>query len=129
MGKYDTTSYWSESQAKFVQVEEMAMPYAKNVLRKCLREDGEEFAGSNLCKALMDRLMPSKIVLTTLLRTKGRASYLTNPDDSKTVTRDKAMFRAIAKKIGVPIEIEVNGDFVEASCEPVGEEVRVTKCV
>lgn len=119
---YETSAYWSESQKQFVQVGEMPMPYAKNVFRKLMREDADTFVGSVLCKALMDRLMPSKAVLTTLLRTKGAAAYLTNPDDKKALAADKRMFQSIAKKIGVPVHTELNGDFLEATCEPIGEE-------
>lgn len=123
---YDSTYYYSESQQKHIHVDEMVLPYARNVLKKCLREDAKAFAGSPLCNALMARLMPSNGVIKTLLATKGKVAVLVNEADlQKSVKAEKARIRRIADKIGADVEFTLTGDFLEATCEPVGEEAHV----
>lgn len=124
---FGTDTHWSESQKQFIPVATMPLPYARNVLRKLLREYQDEFAGSPLCDALMSRLQPDKSELKRLLGQHGAAAFLVVPEDAASVRRARAMFSRIGKELGVPITTHLKEDFLEATCEPVPVKATVTR--
>lgn len=121
---FSTTKYWSESQKQLIDVAEMPLPYALNVFRKLMRDHPDEFAASHLAQTLMNRLRPSAGVLKSLLASKGEASFLLSDAEAKT---RRAMFYRIGKKLGVTVTTEIKGPFMVATCEPVGEQVKVNR--
>jgi len=130
MEKYGSAQYFSESQKQFVHVDAMALPYARNVFQKLMRDDHEAFEGSLLAKALVDRLCPSDGIMQTLFATKGEVSYwIGYTTDGAEINHVRKRMYAVGKKLGVKVETEKDdkGDWLVARCEPVGMSVKVTR--
>lgn len=131
MEKYGSAQYWSESQKQFIHVDAMALPYARNVFAKLMRDDQAAFEGSLLNKALVDRLCPSDGVIQTLLATKGEVSYWIGytEGDGNEIQSIRKRFYAVGKKLGVKVTTEKDdkGDWLVARCEPIGMSVNVTR--
>lgn len=113
----DLDLYWSESQRQFIAVNDMALPYARNVYAKLLREHGDAFKDSTLAVALATRLIPSDDDVRGTLLGKGAVSvYAPGP---KEAARTRARLRRIGAKAGVKVTTHRKQDFVEGNCTPV----------
>lgn len=122
---FDTPLYWSESQKAFIGVDAMALPYAMNVYKKCLREHEQEFVGSVLQKTLLTRLAPSRGVAKTVLAARGECAYARFAGASDEAIR--RFFYSIGKALGVKVATEIKGEFIIATCEPVDLQVNVNR--
>jgi hypothetical protein len=109
--------YYSESQARWLKVSDLPLPYVRNIFFKMAQYD--DFAGSPLCNALLRRLRPPPVRLYDMLRLNGIASYWLAEethlwDDPKAV---RAKFYRLGKDLGRKVKTHKNGDFLEAECE------------
>lgn len=111
MGQFDMPVYFSESQQQNVRVEEMPLPYARNVLLKLYEEDG--FEGSALQEALFKRLIPPQSEIENLLRFGGIASIYAPSNPARMAARSK--FRRAGKRIGKKVRTHQHGEFIEGS--------------
>jgi hypothetical protein len=119
---FSTNMYFSESQRQLISVDQMAMPYARNVLVKLLREYPDDFIGSVLHQTLYQKLRPAPAELLSLLRGTGAASYFCPHVADEKKAREK--FYKLSKRVGRPIHTHKNGDFIEATMEP--DEVNIS---
>lgn len=108
---FDLPVYFSESQQQNVRVEEMPLPYARNVLLKLHDQDG--FKGSALQEALIKRLIPPQDEVENLLRFEGIASIYAPSNQARSAARSK--FRRAAKRIGKKVRTHQKADFIEGS--------------
>lgn len=119
---YDSnTHYFSESSQTWVRIEDLPLPHIRNIF---LKHSGNwAFHESPLCIALATRLTPTPGICKTLLATKGKCSYWCPIKAEEKKVR--SMFRRIGKRIGTEVATTRVGEFIEATCEPVGEVVHV----
>lgn len=113
--------YFSESSQEWLLIADLPLPYVRNVFLKHTNREG--FANSPLAHALAVRLTPSRGMCKTLLATKGICSYWCPVKSEERKVR--AMFYRLGKRLGVPVETRRVGEFLEATCEIVGEVVQV----
>jgi hypothetical protein len=106
---FDQPVYFSESQQQLIHVEDMPLPYARNVLNKLSDEEG--FDGSVLQDALYAHLMPSPDELIVLLLDNGAASFYCPPHAKENTIR--TIFYRVGKRIHKRILTHKNGDFIE----------------
>jgi hypothetical protein len=133
-GKYDSAQYFSDSQKQFIPVSSMALPYARNVFAKLLRDDFKNFRGTLLFTALQQRLCPSPSMIHTMLASHGEAIYWVGwtkdaVERQRVLAGVRARFYRAGKKLNVKVETELDekGDWMIAKCEPVGVEIKVNR--
>lgn len=122
-----TEFYFSESQRQIVSIEDMPLPYVRNVLNKLWNEHMEEFQDSPLQTALLARLCPDTRVLEEKLRAAGEASYysprsISRPTDENVV---RSKFYRIAKRLGRKVHTERKGDFIVGTTKPDKVNVKI----
>lgn len=66
--------YFSESQGNLVSISEMVPQYALNAWRKLNTEFGEEFAGSALSSALLQKVLPEAGACRAQMRKFGKSA-------------------------------------------------------
>lgn len=116
------THYFSESQNEWVAIADLPLPHVRNIFVKHANVNG--FRGSPLSHALAERLTPSRGVAKTLLATKGKCSYWC-PVKSEEKHVRQMFYNLGRRKLKTPVSVTRNGEFLEATCEPTGEVVKV----
>lgn len=120
-----TEGYFSLSEQRFIDLDQMAMPHLRNAMHKLLREYGQEFWGSPLHEAMVAKLRPEREELENVLRQYGAASFYIGDDFPSTVPRVRSMFYRVGKSVGVKVKTRMDGDFMKAEVnEPVNITVR-----
>lgn len=108
-------AYYSESAREVVYVEDMVLPHCANVLSKFYNEFGDEFVGSVLHDALLERLLPKGKGLDDLLRTYGTVSIFTPADHGVKAARSR--FYRAGKRIGFKVRTHKKVNFVEGTLD------------
>lgn len=91
--------YFSESQGQLIRISEMPPPYALNAVRKLQEYFGDKFLGTELHRALMDKIVPRSDTLRLSLLQFGKAVVYIGKGGLLQSTARSRLRRAGAKKI------------------------------